>query len=132
MAIGVTVGLLALLGVGFGALAVGKTDSGLSAVGDLFSDEKIFREAQTLREADILNNNFQKATEPPISSSESSRPNNDSNGGNRRRKKILPLLAGMGLGATVASDDDTKGAFNWGLLFGVLGGAFVAYKVLKK
>lgn len=132
MAIGVTVGLLALLGAGFGALTLGKG----SASESLFSRDSAVDDASLYREIYEIKTENQESVVPPISSSEASRPADSSSDNNNnqfgRKSRIRALLAGMGIGGVATVQTVGKKPFNWGLFLGILGGAYVSYKVLSK
>jgi hypothetical protein len=134
MGIAISVGLLSLLGLG----AVLLTPSVGGVSGSVSDTEKIFEESQKLRDSLGLDN--ESATEPPISSSESSRPNNPNNNGkiNWTPFKIGSVLGGIGgykvgykVGDTLGDVGEGDKSFNWGLVLGLVGGAFIVRKIFK-
>ena len=132
MAIGVTVGLLALLGVGFGAMTLHKSEGSSS----LFTSDTAVNDAILYREIYETVEEEQESVVPPISSSEASRPADSVNNGNNnlfgKKSRIRSFLAGIGLGSVATASTVGKKPFNWGLLLGVLGGGYVAYRFLRK
>ena len=132
MAIGVTVGLLALLGVSFGALALnGKS---VAANGSDHETSSILNDAILYRELNEMNDKDYESTVPPISSSEASRPASGGGGNNKYvwNKSVIASLLGFGTGSAVTANAVGKQPFKWGALIGLFLGGYVAYKVLSK
>ncbi len=131
MAIGISVGLISLL-LGASAFAL-KKSKGSEAVSASHSAEQIYENSQIFREQYEIDTAYTDEVYPPISSSDASRP---ATSDDYRRRKFPrgtgAFVAGTALGVKTTADVLGSGSFNWGLLIGIIGGAFVAYKVVNK
>lgn len=139
MVIGVTLGVLGLLGLGGFALAKKGVIGGSVTPLSTTSAETISENSKEFASRYAAETVVDSSTSPQpfISSPEMMRPSGDNDGKDKdfvfSPKTKFAFGSGAVAGWLLGSDVDgaiREGGFNWGLLLGVVG-AYVAYKVLK-
>ena len=135
LSLGVTIGLVSLLGASL-AFLIPESEIRISSSS---AEDDILRNSRSFRERYEIESEDSKAYVPPISSSEASRPKSSI------KYKAYGLDDADEVNGGSSSQDDSRlkgfamsgvlmnslfGDGNWVLLLAVLGGAYLSYKVL--